>query len=561
MGGPPDPATLERPWLASYPPGVPPTYRLPEVTITRFLEDAARDFPERAAIAAGRHRVDHVTLRVRADTVATALSRRGVTTGDRVLIGLPNSVALPIVLLAAWRLGAVAVPVDPRAQPDRIVAIARDAQVAVAVATGSVLHHLGEHAATPPLTVQVTGDEWPVGGRLARLAPRARPRPLTARRRRRTDAAQATTLATLLPEGEVRELPAPPTPDHVAMLAYRPRSHQLRGVVLTHRNLVASAFQSRLWVPDVQAGREVLIVPDGVYEAPALALGWLAGLLSAATVVLLDEPEPGALARAVEREGATLLVAVPRRLAGLATDGDAGRRDLTSLRVVLAQGAPLEPAVAAALEGRTAGARVRELFGLAEAGGLTHGQPVYGRTTTGTAGLPVTSTVAAVVDLEDLGALLPPGLPGRLLVHGPQVALGYLGHEDASAERFVHGWLVTDDLAVVDEEGIFTHLGRRDAVVEREGWLVSLRAVESVLESHPAVRRAGVVGTEDGGVMVAAVVVRRRGRPSPDELLAHCRDHLDRRSVPDRVVLVDGLPEDAVGELDREALRRDLVAR
>jgi long-chain acyl-CoA synthetase len=560
VGGPPDPATLERPWLASYPPGVPPIYRLPEVTVTRFLEDAARDFPERPAIAAGRERIDHVTLRVRADTVATALSRRGVTTGDRVLIGLPNDAALPIVLLAVWRLGAVAVPVDPRAQPDRVVAIARDARVAVAIGTGTVLHHLGEHAASPPLTVQVTGDEWPTGGRLARWVPRARARDLRPRRRT-ADAERVVTLAELLPEGEVRELPPAATPDHVALLAYRPRSHRLRGVVLTHRNLVASAFQARLWVPDVQAGREVLVVPDGVFETPPLALGWLAGLLSAATVVLLDDPDPGTLARAVEREKATLLLAVPRRLTALASDGDAGRRDLTSLRVVLAQGAPLDATVAATLEGRTAGARVRELFGLAEAGGLTHGQPVYGRTTTGTAGLPVTSTVAAVVDLEDLGALLPPGVPGRLLVHGPQVALGYLGHEDASAERFVHGWLVTDDLAVVDEEGIFTHLGRRDAVVDRDGWLVSLRAVETTLEDHPAVRRAGVVGTEDGGVLVAAVVARRRGRPSPDDLLGHCREHLDPRSVPDRVVLVDRLPEDAVGELDRDALRRDLVAR
>jgi long-chain acyl-CoA synthetase len=562
VGGPPDPATLERPWLASYPPGVPPTYRLPEVTITRFLEDAARDFPERTAIVAGRHRIDHIGLRVRADTVATALSRRGVTIGDRVLIGLPNGPVLPVVLLALWRLGAVAVPVDPRAQPDRIVAIARDAQVAGAIATGSVLHHLTEHAATPPLTVQVTGEEWRVGGRLARLAPRPQAlRPRVPTRRRGGERERAVTLAALLPEGEIRELPAPVTADHVAMLAYRPRSHQLRGVVLTHRNLVASAFQARLWVPDIQAGREVVVVPDGVYETPALALGWLAGLLSAATVVLADEPDPGALARTIERERATLLVTVPRRVAALTADGDAGRRDLTSLRVVLTQGAPLDPAVVAALEGRSAGARVRELFGLAEAGGLTHGQPVYGRTTTGTAGLPVTSTVAAVVDLQDLGALLPPGVPGRLLVHGPQVALGYLGHEEASAERFVHGWLVTDDLAVVDDEGIFTHLGRRDAVVDRDGWLVSLRAVETVLEEHPAVRRAGVVGTEDGAVVVAAVVARRRGRPSPDELLAHCRDHLDARSVPDRVVLVESLPDDAIGELDRDALRRDLVAR
>jgi long-chain acyl-CoA synthetase len=559
VGGPPDPSTLERPWLSSYPPGVPPSYRLPAVAITRFLEDAARDFPQRTALVAGRERLDHVTLRARVDTVATVLARRGVAAGDRVLVGLPNRSSLPVVLLALWRLGAVAVPVDLRARPERIVAIAEDAAVAAAIATSRVLHALAEHAVSPPLTVTVTGEEWPAGGRLAQLA--ARRPTLRPRRRRVVSREGAVPLAELLPEGEVRDVPAAPSADAVAMLAYRPRSHRLRGVVLTQRNLVASAFQSRLWVPDVQAGRETVLVPDGLHQAPALALGWLAGLLSAATVVLLDEPEPAELARVIERDKPTLLVTGPRRLAQLTGGGEVGRRDLTSLRVVLAHGAPLDSQVAAELEGRTAGARVRELFGLAEAGGLTHGQPVYGRTTTGAAGLPVTSTVAAVVDLEDLGALLPPGEPGRLLVHGPQVASGYWGLDDLSSERFLHGWLVTDDLAVVDDDGIFTHLGRRDAVVERDGHLVSLRQVETVLEQHPAVVRAGVVGTDDGAVLVGAVVARRRGRPSPDELLEHCRGRLEERCVPDRVLLVDALPDDEVGELDRDALRRDLVAR
>jgi long-chain acyl-CoA synthetase len=556
VGGPPDPTTLERPWLSSYPPGVPPSYRLPDVVVPRFLEDAARDFPERLAIVAGPERLDHITLRTRVDTVATVLARRGVSAGDRVLVGLPNRASLPIVLLALWRLGAVAVPVDLRARGDRIVAIARDADVAAAVVTGRVLQALAEHVATPELTVVVTGEEWPAGGRLAALAGKG-----PGRRRRAASREGAVPLAELLPEGEVRDLPPAPASDAVALLAYRPRSHRLRGVVLTHRNLVASAFQSRLWVPDVQAGREVLLVPDGLHQAPALALGWLAGLLSAATVVLLDDPEPAELARTIERERPTLLVTVPRRLVQLVGGGEVGRRDLTSLRVVLANGAPLDHRIAAELEGRTSGARVRELFGLAEAGGLTHGQPVYGRTTTGTAGLPVTSTVAVVVDLEDLGALLPPGRPGRLLVHGPQVAAGYWGHDEASAERFVDGWLVTDDLALVDDEGIFTHLGRHDAVLDRDGWLVSLRQVETVLEQHPAVVQAGVIGTDDAAVLVGAVVTRRRGRPSADELVSHCRGHLDPRAVPDRVVLVDALPEDEVGELDRDALRRDLVGR
>jgi long-chain acyl-CoA synthetase len=562
VGGPPDPATLERPWLASYPPGVPPSYQLPEVTATRFLEDAARDFPSRPALTAGRTRLDHIGLRVRVDTLATALSRHDVGAGDRVLVGLPNGGVLPVVLLALWRIGAVAVPVDPHGRAERVVAVAKDADVRVVIATEQILRTLAAHVVTPELAIVVTGDEWPTGGPLTRFVPR--PPRLRPRGRRRTAdlrGEQVVTLAALLPEGEVRELPPPPTPDTVALLAYRPRSHQLRGVILTQGNLVASAFQARLWVPDIQAGREVVLVPDGLYEAPNMILGWLAGLLSAATVVLLDEPEPSTLARTIERECPTLMVTVPRRLAALVAEGDSSRRDLTSLRVVLAHGSPLDPQVATTWEGWTSGARVRELFGLAEAGGLTHGQPVYGRTATGTAGLPVTSTVAVVADLEDLGALLPPGRPGRLLVHGPQVASGYWGREEATAERFVAGWLITDDLAVVDDDGVFTHLGRRDTIIERGGQLVSLRHVEAALEQHAAVLRAAVVGTDDGAVLVAAVVTRRRSRPSLDDLVAHCRAHVHERAVPDRIALVETLPEDEIGELDRDALRRDLMAR
>lgn len=559
MGAPPEPTSLARPWLSSYPPGVPPTYRFPSVPVVRFLDDAARDFPEHTALVVAGQRLDHEALRVRVDTVATALRRHGISSGDRVLIALANGAALPVVLLALWRLGAVVVPVDPTDRPARLAAVAEDAQVAAVVATAEVLDHLADRALLPGLTVQVTGGEWPAAGRVRRTAARlAAVRP---RRRTGTGAEPHLRLAEMLPDAELRDLPPPPTPDLPAMLAYRPRSRELRGVVLDHRNLVASAFQARLWVPDIQAGREVVLLADGLHQAAVLVLGWLAALLAGATVVVLDDPDPVTLARAVEREQPTLLVTAPRRIAQLLAEGDAARRDLTSLRVVLTVGAALDPRVAQDLEGRSRGARVRELFGLAEAGGLTHGQPVYGRAALGAAGLPVTSTVGAVVDPADHAVLVPPGTAGRLLVHGPQVATGYWRRPEASAERFVDGWLVTDDIAVVDEEGVFTHLGRQGEVVERQDQVVSLRRLEAVLERHPSVRRAGAVASEDGLVLVAAVTLRRRPRVGPEELVDHVAGLVEPAAVPDRVVVLERLPDDDLGELDRDGLRRELIGR
>jgi len=330
-------------------------------------------------------------------------------------------------------------------------------------------------------------------------------------------------------------------------------------VVLTHANLVANAFQARLWVPDVQAGRERVLIADPLHEVLPLTLGLLAGVLSAATLIVLDRPSPATLADAIDAHRPTLFPTVPARLAALVADRDAARRDLTSLRVCVAGGAPVDAHLVAEVERRTGGARVREGYGLAEAAPLTHAQPIYGRAELGTIGLPVTGTIAVVVDPDDLGRVLPPDTPGLLLVHGPQVAPGYWRRDDLTAATFVDGWLVTGDLATVDEGGTFTHVGRVDEVLEREGTYVSPRHVEAVLERHPGVQRAGVVAS--GDLLLAAVVPRRRSRLTTEALVVHCRALLDLPAVPDHVTLVDALPETEAGDLARDRLRHELAGR
>jgi long-chain acyl-CoA synthetase len=277
--------------------------------------------------------------------------------------------------------------------------------------------------------------------------------------------------------------------------------------------------------------------------------------------IMLDAADAAGLARTIARHGSTLAVLEPAAVAAL-LDGDNGRADLSSLRVVLSAGAPLDPELARDLERRTGGARVREGFGVAEAGPITHAQPVYGRTVPGTMGLPVTDTVAIVVDPDDPGRLLPPDTVGRLALAGPQVAAGYLDDDEATAARMVDGWLLTDDLVRVDEDGVFTHVGRRDEVLElRDGTIVSPRRIEGLLARHPGVVRAGVTTDPASGELVAAVQPRRRSRPDPEELLARCREQLEVHLVPARVTLVEELPENDAGEVARDALRELLAER
>jgi long-chain acyl-CoA synthetase len=547
LAGPPDPATLERPWLEAYPPGVPPTYRLPAVALPRLLDDAARDFPSTTALVAEDLTADFRGLREQVDDLARRFAAKGIGAGHRVLVGLHTTAALPLVLLATWRVGAVVVPVSPDQSAEHLRGVATDAEIRAVVATPRVVHELAQHQALPELVIEAT--TWPAPARRLRL-----PRP---RRPRRNTTGDRTTLRDLLAEDGAWSLPPGPAPDAVAALIYRARGQDLRGVVLTHQNLVANAFQARLWVPDVQAGRERVLVADPLHEVLPLTLGLLAGLLSAATVILLDRPDAATLARTIEREQPTLFPTVPARLAALLADRDAAKRDLTSLRVCVAGGAPVDPRLAAEVERRTGGARVREGYGLAEAAPLTHAQPVYGRAAFGTIGLPVTDTVAVVVDPDDLRRPLPPDTPGLLLVSGPQVAAGYHERESLTAATFVDGWLVTGDLASVDVDGVFTHVGRMDEVIKRDGRWVSPRHVEAALIRHPAVERSGVVAA--GDLLFGAVVARRRQRPDTDALLEHCRTILPASAVPDRIVVLDRLPETTAGDLDREELRRSLA--
>jgi long-chain acyl-CoA synthetase len=539
---------LERPWIANYPPGVPPTYDLPDVTLVRFLDDAARDFSDRPALISPQGTVDHVTLRSRVDATATVLGELGVRGGDRVLVALPNHQTTPVVLLALWRLGAIVVPVPPGTDLGRLAGIAADASVAALVAEPDLLRELAslEHL-IPPIAVVVDGQEW----RERRLPRLRRPRrhrlpEEVVSLRRRLDALDGR-----------RSLPPGPAPTDTALLAYRADADVPRGAVLSHANLVANAFQARLWVPDIQAGRERLLVADPLHELSALTLGLLTGLLAAATVILLDRPDPGEVAAAIDEHGPTLFHTSPARLAALVASDAAERKDLTSLRVCVTGKEPLAPEVAEELE-RLSGARVREGFGLLEAGPLTHAQPVYGRAVPESMGLPVTGTVAIVVDPEDLSCVLPAGEPGLLLVAGPQVANGYWGRSEETAAAFVDGWLVTGDLVTSTVDGVFHHVGRMDEVLERDGVVVAPRRVETVLERHPAVIRAGV-GFIAGPQLIALVQRRRRGRVGSDELLAHCRAHLPPPAVPDRVELVDEVPLTAVGTVARAELRRRLT--
>lgn len=555
----PEPGDLARPWTDAYPPGVPVTFRYPAVPVTRFLDDAARDFPLADALVHGAARWTHGELVGVVDRAAAVLADLGLRAGERVAVVGGATPITVVALLAVWRCGGVAVPLDPDLTAARLATrLAAVAPCLVVTEVRALDGVLAARAGLPSLRHVVVGDPGAWAGRGARL--RAGLLRRAGRRRVVVPDDDVVEFESVLRGGPSLSRQVVRLPTDPAVVVWSSGTGDIEGspVVLTHGNLVASAFQSRLWVPEVRAGREVVCCGLAPFDAAGLVGGLLSGLLAAATVVLVDRPTGESLLDAVTTHGVTLLSGPPVLFAAMTTAARGQRADLVSVRVALAVGAHLPVGVRLGFEEVTGG-RLRAALTITRATGLTHASPVYGRTRDGAVGLPVTDTVAAVRDLDDPTRLAAPGEVGELLVAGPQVTTARLVDGVPVVGDGAGGWLATGDIAAVDVDGVFRLHGRVAEAIVRDGHRTLPADVETALLDHPRVGQAAAFHTPgpDGALLHAVVVPRGRARLDVQELRTHLGPLLDAVDQPDRLHVRPDLPTTPTGRI----LRRELRAR
>ncbi|MGH3443529.1 MAG: AMP-binding protein [Nitriliruptorales bacterium] len=432
----PDPSRLPRPWVSTYPPGVPPTYDIPAVVVPRFLDDAARDFPDVPAIIEGGDDLTYVEMRDRSDRLASSLAELGLGPGRRLALALPNTRAAPLALFAALRAGAAVALADPAIGPEAVAdLVERTKSEIVLVEPGSSVR--GHLSPSSRVVVDDLSDSRGLRGRIA------------FGRAGRDD---ATSLRELIEaaSGPARTASVSPSEAAVVLL-----DESGEPVVLSHANLVANAFQARLWIPDVRAGRERVLFLSSIASGHGLTVGLLASVLAAATIVLDARGTRGRIPRSARRTHPTVLHPSARDPDAVLTRWRARSRSLASVRAGLADGV-LGPTVSDRLTAASRGGRIRGTACFTAAVSLTHANPVYGRAQQDVAGVPVTSTTAAIVDPGDPTRVLPVGEAGMVAVHGPQVADPDLQISAAVRDRLRDGWLVTGRFGSVDDEGVLT---------------------------------------------------------------------------------------------------------
>jgi long-chain acyl-CoA synthetase len=426
---------------------------------------------------------------------------------------LPNRVELLLAMMAAWRLGAAVTPINP-------VFTANEADYQI-TDSGAVL-------------VVNEGPQAPTGGRPALAV-----------------SDLVTSPGSTVPEPVTQG-------DDLALIIYTSGSTgRPKGVLLDHDRLfhmadsMATAF--RLSADD----HCLLVLP--LFHVNAICVSFLTMMLCGGQLTVLDRFAPESFIAAIERFRPTYFSAVPTIYARLAELPESVRPDVSSLRFAICGAAPVSRELLETVEERF-GIVLVEGYGLTEGTCASACNPVEGVRKLGTVGPALPGQTIAIADRE--GRHLPPGEEGEVLVHGPTVMLGYLNRPEETAAALAGGWLHTGDVGRLDEDGYLTLVDRIKDMIIRGGENLYPKEIESVLHSHPAVLEAAVVGRPDpryGEVPVAYVTTYPGMEVSTDELLEHCRRDLTKVKVPVRIDVVDQLPRNPVGKIDKPTLRKALT--
>ena len=501
-----------------------------EISITQKLfqglsgreeQVAIIDGPSGAALSAG-------DLIDRIRRLAGGLTERGVLPGGTVAILAPNIPDYPVIFHAvAWGGGTVTT-INPT------------------YTTPEIAHQLTDAGAVMLITTPAFVDA-------ARLAMQG-----TGVRDLVVIRGQAgLTLEDMMGEALMAQAPVDPG-RHVVVLPYSSgTTGRPKGVMLTHRNLVANV---------TQAGDMAQITPEDVAVAflPFFHIYGMTVLMNLflqqkARLVTMPRFDLEQFLRLIETHRATRLYIVPPVALALAKHPMVDAFDTSSVVEIFSGAAPLGPETEQALAARFS-ARAVQGYGMTEMSPISH-MSAPGHIRAGSSGRAVPSTECRIVDPATL-ADLPPGSEGELWVRGPQVMLGYLNNAQATAESLTaDGWLRTGDLAVIDADGFMFIRDRLKELIKVKGFQVAPAEVEAALCAHPGVADAAVVGRadEEAGERPVAFVVRAAGHDLGEaELQTHVEGCLAHYKHPAEYRFVASVPKSASGKILRRELRAQL---
>jgi acyl-CoA synthetase (AMP-forming)/AMP-acid ligase II len=511
----------------------------------QYVEKWAAERPRSECIVYKNRRIAWEEFRTRMDDTAKALCEAGVRKGDRVALLSMGCVEFPVTFMAAAKLGAIWLGLSPKYTRHELLAILRDAEPTVLIA----LREYGGEDLAPLLCDLVS--ELPSVRKLVVIG-----KPFEGaeefdgwvnKPRKQLDEA-------------LQRMAQDVGPDDDLLLMYTSGSTGVpKGVIHTHRSTLISVETEVEYFHIHKKSRVLMNFPIN-HVAADVELG-LAAIRGGAALVIEDRFDPEGSLRLIEQERITVVGGVPTMFLLQFATPDFRQVDLTSVETFIWAGSPAPRHLVETLTriaSRT-GARLVTGYGSTEAGGfVTYSSPDDDlQTLARAAGRAVPPTELRIVDEERRRLCI--GEPGEIALRGPSLMRGYWNNPRATCEVVDEdGWYYTGDVGWLDERGGLYIVGRTSEMYKTGGENVYPREVEEVLENHPGVAAAAVVGVPNptwNEVGMAFVVPKPGASVQEDELRAYCKSRLANFKVPKYFEFCSKLPTLATGKVDKVALK------
>jgi long-chain acyl-CoA synthetase len=548
---------IQKPWLHHYPVEVPHEITIDEKPLYEYLQHAADEFPTKTAIHFLGKELSYSELYKQSLKLANYLQSLGLQKGDRVSIMLPNCPQAVISYYGVLFAGGVVVQTNPLYMERELEYQLKDSESTFMVTLDLLYPRASKMKALTSLKhIIVTSikDFLPFPKNLLYPFVQKKQNQIVVKVEHQGDTHLFKQIMSLA-EPNV-DLPDINPSEDIALLQYTGGTTGFpKGVMLSHKNIVANTQMCSSWLYKCRRGEESLLGIVPFFHVYGMTIVMNLSVMQAFKMILLPKFDATDTLKTIGKLKPTLFPGAPTIYIALLNHPEIQKYDLSSIDCCISGSAPLPVEVQEQFE-KVTGGRLVEGYGLSEASPVTHANFLWDKRKTGSVGVPWPNTDAAIFSYEK-GGVADTNELGEIVIRGPQVMMGYWNKKEETDAILKNGWLLTGDIGYMDEDGFFYVVDRKKDMIIAGGYNIYPREIEEVLYEHEKVQEVVVAGVPDpyrGETVKAYIVLKEHQNATIEEFNEYARKHLAAYKVPRIYEFRDELPKTAVGKILRRAL-------
>ncbi|MBT2666186.1 AMP-binding protein [Bacillus sp. ISL-4] len=547
-----------KPWQAIYPEQIPAVLSYEDKPLYSFLKESAEEFPDKVSIHFQGKELTFREVHESALKFAAYLKSIGLQKGERVAVMLPNCPQGVIGFFGILMAGGVVVQTNPTYTERELEYQMKDSGAKIILAMDILFPRVTAVASRTDIEhiiVTAIKEYLPFPKNLIYPFIQKKQYGIVINVEHEGN---HHLFSEIMKRKMTEEITVPIDVDNdLALLQYTGGTTGFpKGVMLTHKNLLANTKMCNAWLYKNKRGEERILAILPFFHVYGMTTVLVLSVMEGNTMIIMPKFDVEATLKTIQKQKPTMFPGAPTMYIGLLNHPDIAKYDLSSINACISGSASLPIEVQEQFE-KITGGKLVEGYGLSETSPVTHANFIWDQPRVkGSIGLPWPDTDSVILSLETFEEL-PPNEIGEIAIKGPQVMQGYWNRPDETENTFKNGWLLTGDLGYMDEQGFFFVVERKKDTIIAGGFNIYPREVEEVLYEHEAIQEVVVAGIPDpyrGETVKAYVVLKKNARATEEELNEFARKNLASYKVPRSYEFRDELPKTTIGKILRRVL-------